>query len=329
MVGAGLTLSRSMAVLSENSEDKTLGAICVVLEERLVVGSTLSGALALFPRAFSDGNVKLVRVGETGGSLNLILERVAHHEEKMQASQGKLLSNLTYPAIVLSLTLLMLLVVPPFVLEGQFKLIRESGVEPPLPTRLLMAFSTALGHPITWIGLVALVIGGLWSLRQAWQKPVWRRIIYERLANARIVGPMLRLLTTARFTQSVALMHEVGIPLTDALPLAAGTSLNPLLEHEIGRAVAHLKSGETLAESLEMLGLLSGAAIESIRAGEATGGLDKMLKWCSRIAEEELDLAMDSYTALIEPILMLVMGIVVGGMLMATLLPMVTLLQTL
>ncbi|MFN8611359.1 MAG: type II secretion system F family protein [Vulcanimicrobiota bacterium] len=329
MVAAGLPITRSLDILAHHSDDPAMQSINRELARRVSAGNAISVSMSAFPAAFSRFETRLVHLAERTGSLHAVLANLAEHREKSHAVALKIKSALAYPAMILVVCLLLLTVGPAYLLEGQFRLIRESRQPIPWITQALMTFSEAVRSPLGLAILLGVALTGLLGARAVWSNPALRQRLQARAGRLPGLGPALINLATARFCRSLALSYRVGLPVTEGLLLAAQNSENAVLESSIGEAVERLKNGATLAQCLDSLSFFPRLMVHSLKAAEESGNIDGMMNWTARLYEVELESSLQSFLSLIEPVLMLGMGILVGLVLLATLLPMVNVLQSL
>jgi type II secretory pathway component PulF len=329
MFAAGLPLVRSVKVLAQGGDDPNLCAVLDAVELKLNAGSPLSGSMGTFPDVFSRFELHLIRVGETTGSLHTILRDLADHRERAAEASMRVKNALTYPACVGSVSLLLLLFLPPYVLKGQFEVIRQSGQTPPLLTRIVMLCSDFVGSPLGLAliaGLIAAVVAVIARVRT--DRKLRSRLYWQAHQN-KTAGRILVAIATARFSRSLAVMCQVGVPLTNAFTLAAHTSDDPVLEHKIPNSIAALKSGAGYAESLRAADFFGDPFVHTLRAAEESGRVDSLLSWIARLYEEDLENQLDAFVAMVEPTMMLSIGIIVGVLLLATMLPMAHMLEKL
>lgn len=329
MVASGVPIDRSFDHLSKQAEQATMGKISAELAVQVGNGMALSKAFATHSKVFSQLQVRMLAVGERTGNLHLVLGRLANYEEKRRATAMKVKSALTYPIFLVVLATFMLIVLPPYMFSGLFQMIATSGVEPPLITRVVIAVSNFIRSPAFWI---LLLVGGSLAAKAGpglWQEPEVRRQVFERLGETPALGPFLRTLATARFARALELQLQVGESPLVGLVMACEASGNPLLEESADGIVSTIKGGETLVDSLKGCGFFPRPFLDLVRAGEESAQLPEMLGRSAAMYESDLEQAIDRFTALLEPLIMLVMGSIVGVVVIATMLPMMTLIQNL
>lgn len=329
MITAGLPISRSLGILARHGEDRALQQVIRRLDTQVRGGSALSASMSTLPAVFSRLEIRLLQLAERTGTLPLVLETLSAHREKAQAMELQIKSALVYPAFILALCLIMLVLGPPYLLEGQFQLIRAARQPVPALTQVLMFCSDVVRSPLGLGAIAASLAGSLGLARLAWQRDSWRAFVYRRALGAPGLGRALRNLATARFARSLAISYRVGLPVTEGLVLAAQNSGSPVLEAVAPAIVERLLDGASLAQALESAEFFPPLMVHSIKAAEEAGAVDGMMEWTARIYDLELESALESFIALIEPTLMLSMGILVGIVLLGTLLPMVNVLQSL
>jgi general secretion pathway protein F len=329
MFKAGITLDRALTLLSQRSDDKALAAVCRDLACEVAAGLPFSQTLMLHPRAFTALQARLIQVGERTGNLDKILNRLANYEEKRRGMATRVQSALAYPALLFVLAVLMLVILPPYLQQGLFQIIATSGVQPPLLTRLVMAFSDFVRSPLFYV-LGLAVAGGCYTFLPGFlARPGVRRRLSTWMLRLPLLGKTYRTLGASRFTRAMEVQLEAGEMPLPALQLAAETTDNPVLLERIPRAIELLRAGATLSQALESTGFFPPTVVHMVRAGEETGEIPRMMGRAADLTEGDLDLTLDTLTALLEPLVMLVMGVLAGIVVLATLLPMLTLLRTL
>lgn len=329
MVAAGVPLDRSLDHLGAQADQAAMARLSADLARQISAGIPLSRAFASHSGVFSPLQVRMLAVGERTGNLDVVLARLATYEEKRRATAMKVKSALTYPLFLIVLATFMLIVLPPYMFGGLFAMIATSGVEPPLLTRLVIAVSDFIRTPVFWLLLGGGVVGLVKLAPSLWQRPELRVLVYEELRKAPGAGRFLQILATSRFARALELQLHVGESPLVGLQMACEASGNPLLEASVNEVVSALKGGETLVDSLAVSGFFPRTFLDLVRAGEESAQLPEMLGRSALLYETDLDQAIDAFTSLLEPLVMLVMGVIVGIVVIATMLPMMTLLQNL
>ena len=327
MVGAGLPIMRAFDVLAQHSEDSAVQLAANRIASQIHGGCSLSAAMSACD-IFDRFDTRMVRVGETTGSLHLVLRNLADYRERAHAANLRLRSAFAYPAMVVGLCLLMMLGVP-YVLEGQFQIIRASGQTPPLLTRGLMAVSAFLSHPLGLPLVLLAAIGAVLGLAQSFRRPSSRATWLRFGLKQPGVGRLLRLSATARFASAMAVMSRAGVALPECLTMSAAASSNPVLEESIHFTLAAVENGDGLADSLAVACFFPKPFLQLARVGEESGKVDTMMAWLAELYEREVASAIQQWLALLEPALMMGLGILVALLLLATLMPMMSVVQSL
>lgn len=327
---AGVSLPRSLRLLGEQSEDKSMRAVAAELCRRLDAGSSLGQAMALHQGAFTSIQLRMVQIGERTGTLDTILAQLAQYEEKRRTAILRFKSALTYPAFLLVLCSFALIVLPPYMFSGLFQMISQSGTRPPLITVMVIGFSNFVRSPAFWVLLVAGGVGlsvlGPPFLRQ----PQVRRSLGHWILGLPVAGRLYRLLAVTAFARTMALQLAVGDSPLAGLKLTAEATGNPILEECIPLAVEGLRDGGlTLVDSLARCEFFPKSFLHMVRAGEETAEVAQMMSRVADLYEADLEQSLDTFTALLEPLVMLGMGVVVGIIVVATMLPMMQLIQNL
>lgn len=317
-LGSGLSLLPSLELLSRQTESKKLAEACRAVCRRVNSGQSLSQALRA-QQVFSDLQCRLVEVGERTGTLHTVLGRLASYQEQQLAQKLKLRRALETPAWTLLACLLLVTLLPCLLFEGVFAFLRDSQMPIPWPTRLVMNFADCLKSPWIWIlgalGCAALV---------GWA----RRHGKKRLQALPGIASLLKALCLQRFSYSLALMLEVGLPLLEALRLAAAASGSPALQQAILEVIESIKDGYPLTGSLEAHpDCFPASMVQTMRAGEECGRLPELLNALSRMVELDVETRLQVLTQAAEPIALCLVGSIVGFTVLATMLPLVSLLN--
>ncbi len=320
MINAGLTLLKSLSILEEQTESKELAK--VVREVRIDVegGSSLSAALARRPKVFNRLYVAMVKSGETSGTLEQTLQRVAHTIEKQVELRRKVISAMTYPAMVGLFAFLITLAMLIFIVPQFEDMYADLEGTLPAPTRLLLAVS-AFVQQYWWVWLLG-TIAGIVGFRR-WIKTESGRKRWDTLKlRVPVFGPLARKIALARFSRTLAALTRSGVPILEALDIVAQTAGNWVIATAVRDAQVAVKGGDTLAHKLQDHEVFPPMVIQMISVGEETGALDEMLDKIAEFYENEVEATVNALTSLIEPILIVIMGVIIGGMVIALYLPM-------
>ena len=319
MVNSGLPLLRTLAILEEQTQSKYLGKI--VGEVRLDVekGISLSASLAKHPRAFNDLFVAMVRAGETSGTLDSVLVRLADNIEREVSLRRQIKSAMTYPIVVVVLVFLILTAMLLFVVPTFKDLYAQLGGTLPLPTRLLIALSDAVKS--YFIFFIAGFVG-LWFLFRRWKKSEKGRLTWDKLKlRVPIFGPLFHKTAMARFARTLSVLNRSGVPILQALDIVQDTVGNAVVANAVKDLQAGVKEGESLATPLSRHAVFPAMVVQMMAVGEETGALDTMLEKVAIFYDEEVSAAVESLTSLIEPVMIAIVGGAVGAIVIALYLP--------
>jgi type IV pilus assembly protein PilC len=320
MIDAGLPIVQCLEILSTQSENRRFGKILAQVKASVEGGLTLSDALSRHPKVFDGLFVNLVAAGEAGGILDSILQRLAIYMEKAIKLQRRVKGAMVYPASIVGIaaivvTILLTKVIPVF--EKMFK--DFGGGKLPAPTRFVIEVSHALAQFLPFV-IAGLIIAAL-ALRTALRTPKGRLTFDGLLLKMPVLGPVLRKVVVARFTRTMGTLMTSGVPILDSMEIVAKTAGNTVVQAGIMYAREQISEGKDMATPLMATGLMPPMVVQMIGVGEQTGALDNMLSKIADFYEEEVDVAVASMTSLIEPIMMVFLGTVIGGMVVAMYLP--------
>ena len=320
MIDAGLPIVQCLDILSTQSENKRFGKILGSVKASVEGGLTLSAALGKHPKVFDDLFVNLVAAGEAGGILDSILQRLSIYMEKAMKLKRRVKGAMVYPLSIIGIaalvvTILLTKVIPVF--EKMFK--DFGGGKLPMPTQVVIQISHALAHYLPYI--VASLIAGGTALRMVLRTPGGREAFDGMLLKLPVLGNVLRKVVVARFTRTMGTLLSSGVPILDALEICGKTAGNTVVQKGIMYARAQISEGKDMATPLMETALMPPMVVQMIGVGEQTGALDAMLSKIADFYEEEVDVAVASMTSLIEPVMMVFLGAVIGGMVIAMYLP--------
>ena len=319
MIDAGLPLVQCLEILASQQENKTFKKILTSVKQTVEGGSTFADALKQHPKVFDNLYVNLVHAGETGGILDTILRRLAGFMEKAQALKRKVKGAMVYPAVVVTIAVSVVAVLLIFVIPVFKEMFEGAGEKLPGPTLLVLAMSEFVQKYILYI---LILLGILAYAFRRFYRTEKGRIIFDRLAlRAPVFGMLLKKVAVARFCATLGTMISSGVPILDALEITAKTAGNVIVEKAIMNTRTAIAEGRTIAEPLMETGVFPGMVVRMIAVGEATGALDAMLAKISEFYDEEVDAAVEALTQLMEPIMIVFLGGVCGGLVIAMYLP--------
>jgi len=320
MIGAGLPMVQCLEILSQQMESAELRKIIAQVKESVQAGTTLSEALSKHKKVFDDLFVNMVDAGEIGGALDVMLMRLATYREKADALARKVKGAMIYPAVVMTVAIGVTFLMLTYIVPVFAKMFAGLGAELPAPTRFILSLSGFLRHNIL-TGLILLIL--LIVAYKLYSKTDKGRLNVDR-AKLRIplIGDLIRKSSIARFSRTLGTLLSSGVPILDALDITARSSGNRLIHDAIKRSVVSIAEGETITQPLKQCGVFPPMVTQMISVGEKTGGLDDMLGKIADFYDEEVDAAVAALTSIIEPVIIVLMGIVIGGILIAMYLPM-------
>ena len=319
MINAGLPLVQALTILAEQSENKTLSEITRKVVFDVESGNTVADALGKHPQAFSGLYVNMVAAGEAGGILDTILMRLATFMEKNDALIRKVKGAMIYPGVIMTvagmaITVLLIFVIPVF--ENLFS---SAGLALPLPTRVVMAASRFLTS--YWYIVLGGIGAAVFLFRRYRATSNGRLKIDKFLLRVPVLGDVLRKSAVSRFTRTLGTLISSGVSILDGLEITAKTAGNRVVQDAIMESRSSIAGGDTIAAPLKKSGVFPPMVISMIAVGEQTGGLDEMLSKIADFYDEEVDAAVSNLLSLLEPVMIVFLGIVVGGMVVSMYLP--------
>ena len=319
MINSGLPLVQSLNILAEQSESKALRKTIEQVLYDVEAGNTLADSLRKHPKVFSDLYVNMVAAGEAGGILDVILLRLATFLEKNDALARKIKGAMIYPAVILCVTVVAVAILLIKVIPTFQEMFESAGVPLPGPTRLVIMLSTLL--QAYWWAVLAVIAAVVFVVRQVYRTPGGRLAIDRMLLRLPIMGNLLRKASIARFTRTLGTLISSGVSILDGLEITARTAGNRVLHDAIMESRVSIAGGETIAEPLKRAAVFPPMVVQMINVGEQTGGLDEMLGKIADFYDEEVDVAVEALLSALEPMLIVVLGVVVGGMIVSMYLP--------
>jgi type IV pilus assembly protein PilC len=319
MIDAGLPLVQGLDIIATQADNFEFRRVLTDVKARVEAGSTFADALANHPKVFDELFVQLVRAGEIGGILDTILQRLGAYIEKNEKLKRRVKGAMVYPGIVLTVAVGVTLVLLMFVTPTFEKMFKDFGGSMPAPTQILIDLSHAMNR--YWYLIVGIPVGLYLSLR-LWLRTARGRILWDRFVlKVPVVGSLMRKIAVARFTRTLGTMLASGVPILDALEIVAKSAGNSVVEHGILNVRARIAEGKNIAGPLADTKVFPPMVVQMIGVGEATGAMDQMLAKIADFYDDEVDVAVSALTSMIEPIMMVFLGGVVGGFLIAMYLP--------
>jgi type IV pilus assembly protein PilC len=319
MVNSGLPLVQALDILARQTENKTLSEVTKQVVYDVESGNTLADALAKHPNAFSQLYVNMVAAGEAGGILDTIMLRLATFLEKNDAIIRKVKGAMVYPSVIFSVAILAVLVLLIFVIPTFQNMFASVNLELPLPTRIVIAMSAFLQG--FWWAIILAGVALFFGIRSYYGTENGKLVIDKTLLGFPVLGDLLRKSSVSRFTRTLGTLLASGVSILDGLEITARTAGNRVIHDAVMESRGSIAGGETIAGPLEKSGVFPPMVTSMIAVGEATGGLDEMLSKIADFYDDEVDAAVSTLLSLMEPIMIVFLGVIVGGMIVAMYLP--------
>jgi len=319
MINSGLPLVQSLDILAKQSENAILRKVIEQVQYDVESGHTLADAMRQHPQVFSDLFVNMVAAGEAGGILDTILLRLAVFMEKADALRRKIKGAMIYPAVVMAvaaiaITILLIFVIPVF--QDMFS---QAGVALPGPTQFVIMCSELLQS--RWYVIGGVIVAVVFAVQRYYKTPQGQLMIDRMLLRLPVLGPVQRKAAIARFTRTLGTLVSSGVAILDGLEITARTAGNRVVHDAIMESRASIAGGDTISEPLKKSGVFPPMVVQMINVGEQTGGLDEMLTKIADFYDEEVDAAVQALLSAMEPMMIVFLGTIVGGMIVAMYLP--------
>ncbi len=319
MIDAGLPLVQCLDILGAQQENASFKKVLTKVKEDVESGSTFADALGKHPKVFDALFVNLVAAGEVGGILDTILSRLAEHIEKSMKLAKKIKGAMVYPSTILAVAVIVTVVLLVYVIPIFAKMFTDFGGQLPAPTAFVMKISEVTRKYFLVFIVFAFASGAAfkWYISQETGRRNWDRL----LLRLPVVGSLLQRIAVARFSRTLGTMVSSGVPILESMDIVAKTAGNKIIEEAIVKARGSISEGKTIAEPLAESNVFPGMVTQMVAVGEATGALDVMLNKIADFYDEEVDSAVEALTSLLEPMLMVFLGVVIGGLVIAMYLP--------
>jgi len=319
MIDAGLPLVQSLDILANQQENPTFKRVLREIKADVETGTTFAEAMKRHPQVFDTLFCNMIEAGELGGILDTILSRLATFMEKAMTLKKKVKGAFTYPVICLGISVVILGVILIFVVPTFEKMFADFGAALPVPTQIVVMMSKFVQTKIIYIiGLVMLLV---FAFKKFYKTDVGNRKIDALSLKAPVFGELILKVAVAKFTRTLGTMLQSGVPILDALKVVARTAGNRVIETAVYRVADSISEGRSIAEPLEETGIFPNMVVQMISVGESTGALDAMLTKVADFYDEEVDQAVENLTSMIEPFMMVFLGGMVGGLVVAMYLP--------
>jgi type IV pilus assembly protein PilC len=328
---AGLPILRSLRILQEQQKPGTFKRVIGYVADDIEGGSTLSEALARFPRTFDRLFVNMVAAGETGGVLDLILARISDFMEKRQRLKSRVRSAMVYPAIVLTAAFAILLLLMKYVIPKFTEVLTEmaEGEDLPRVTQVVLRISGWIAYDYGWAILIAVPFGVVFIIRMMKQFRIGRLIVDSVKLKLPVIGQLSGKIAVTRWTRTLGTLISAGVPILDAINVTRETAGNEVYGNMLGNVHDSIRQGDTFASPLRQSKTVDLIVSNMVSVGEETGDLDKMLLKVADNYDEQVDVLVASLMSLLEPIIILVLGVIVLFIVLAVFLPMIKLITTL
>lgn len=320
MIDAGLPLVQALDILSNQTENKNLAKAASEIKVDVEGGSTYADALRKHPKIFSQLYTNMVAAGESGGTLDIILARLADYIEKAMKLKKKVKGAMIYPAVIISVAVIVIGVILVFVIPTFAKMFSQYGGILPLPTRIIIALSNFLAG-IGGVIVLGAIIGFIVFIVQSRKTYRGKKITDSIALKAPVVGILVRKVAIAKFTRTLGTLISSGVPILDGLAITAKTAGNLIIEEAVIEVRKGVSEGKTIAEPLSASKVFPPMVTQMIAVGETTGAVDNMLNKIADFYDDEVDNATNNLTAMMEPLLMIFLGVTIGFIVIAMYMP--------
>ena len=319
MIDAGLPLVQSLEILSKQQENSTFKKVLTEIRMDVETGTTFADSMRKHPKVFDSLFANMIEAGEVGGILDTILSRLAVFMEKAMELKKKVKGAMTYPVICLAIAILILVVILVFVIPVFEEMFASLDSALPIPTQIVVTMSDFVKDNYMWLAMGGVAF--IYLIKKIYNTEKGRIKMDAMALKAPIVGTLVRKVAVAKFTRTLGTMLQSGVPILDALQVVAKTSGNKIIEAAVFRVGDSIAEGRPIAEPLEESGVFPNMVVQMINVGESVGALDTMLAKIADFYDGEVDQAVENLTAMLEPLMMVVLGGMIGGLVVAMYLP--------
>lgn len=319
MIDAGLPLLQCLEILYSQQENPTFKKQLKHIKESVESGETFADALKKYPKTFNELFINMISAGEAGGILDVILQRLSAYAEKMAKLKKQVKGAMTYPGITLGVAVIVVGVILVFVIPVFEKMFADMGSALPVPTQMVVTLSNFVVGHIGW--MILGLIGAVFLFRQTYKSKKGRILLDDMFLRLPVIGILIRKVAVAKFTRTTATMISSGVSILEALDIVGKTSGNKIIEFAISDVKVGISEGRSMADPLLESGVFPSMVCSMIAVGESTGALDVMMTKIADFYDDEVDQAVKNLTDMIEPFMLVFLGVVVGGLVIAMYLP--------
>jgi type IV pilus assembly protein PilC len=319
MIDAGLPIAQCLSILSEQSESKVLRDVTTRIAKDVEGGATLADSFRKYPKTFDGLFTNMLAVGESGGVLDVVLQRLSGYIEKAAALKRKVKGAMVYPITIIGVAFLVIIFMMIFVIPTFAKMFEGLGAELPLPTKIVMWISDFTQKFVIFIILG--IAAGIWALKRYYATDQGSKVIDTIMLKVPVIGILIKKVAVARFTRTMGTLLSSGVPILEGLLITARSAGNRVVEAAVMQARGAVMAGRTLADPLRQTPVFPPMVVHMINVGENTGALDNMLSKIADFYDDEVDTAVTALTSLLEPLMIVFLGVVVGGLVVAMYMP--------
>lgn len=319
MIDAGLPLVQCLQILGKQQANPTFKEVITTIQNDVETGTTLADSMRKHPKVFDGLYANMIEAGELGGILDTILSRLAVFKEKAMALQKKIKGAMTYPVICLAISILILVVILVFVIPVFVEMFASLDSELPAVTQLVVDMSNFVKRNFLFVVIFFLLV--TYCVKKIYNTERGRFKIDNMILWSPVIGPLVRKVAVSKFTRTLSTLLQSGVPILDSLQVVGRTSGNKVIERAVFRVAESIAEGRPIAEPLEESGVFPNMVVQMISVGESVGALDTMLEKIADFYDEEVDQAVENLTAMIEPFMMVFLGGMIGGIVVAMYLP--------
>ncbi|HYE93472.1 MAG TPA: type II secretion system F family protein [Terriglobales bacterium] len=319
MIDAGLPIAQCLGILSEQSESKVLREVTTRIAKDVEGGATLADSFRKYPKTFDGLFTNMLAVGESGGVLDVVLQRLSGYIEKAAKLKSKVKGAMVYPLTIMGVAGLVIIFMMIFVIPTFAKMFEGLGADLPVPTKVVMWLSEFTQSYIIFI--LAGIFGLIWLLKRYYATDNGSKVIDALMLKFPVIGTLIKKVAVARFTRTMGTLLSSGVPILEGLQITARSSGNRVVEAAVMHARSTVMAGGTLADPLRQTPVFPPMVVHMINVGENTGALDNMLSKIADFYDDEVDTAVNALTSLLEPMMIVFLGVVVGGLVVAMYMP--------